>query len=111
MKKELLIGLGILALSQLAFTPKQRREIGNKAGWQCERPGCRKTFFQGWAMEVNHKQPLYNGGKDVVSNGELLCQEHHAQYHDWLGDGVGNAIRGRMIAGGRSLKWIKEHLK
>lgn len=109
MKKEILLGLTILGLSQLAFSRQQRREIGKKTNWTCEAPGCRKSFGKGWLVEINHKKPLGEGGKDVVSNGEVLCLDDHRKFHERRGDsGAVRLIQSRIARtdGGHTYKWL-----
>jgi hypothetical protein len=113
MKKEIFLGLTILGISSFAFSRQERREVGERAHWQCQWPGCTRTFKGGYMTEVNHEIPLGKGGTDDTSKAKLYCQEHHALWHEKRGEtSAARAIRGRMKAtGGRTDKWLSNHRK
>lgn len=120
MRKELRslgIILGITVLSELAFSRPQRMRIGALQGWKCQEPKCTKRFQNGWLVDVHHKTPVWEGGQDVDSNGEVRCLEHHYTFHKNRGNGedakAARLILGRIQTthGGRTRSWIHAQKK
>ena len=114
MRKELTLGiiLGVVALSELAFSRPQRHAMGSVRGWECERKGCGKRYADGWMLEFNHVIPLEEGGTDTEDNAELLCLYHHLNFHKKRGDfRAWRSIEARInkSKGGRTWSWIKEN--
>ena len=74
--KDIALILGILFLSQFAFTRKVRREIIDRDGYACvicgSTSGCN-------CAHIDHSKdsPVYND----ASNGRVLCDEHHYLDH------------------------------
>ncbi len=112
MKKELLLLVAVGVVSQLAFSKEERMEIGRKVGWQCQKPGCRKSFYTGWLVDIDHKIPVSKGGRDDPRQAQVLCLHDHAEKTEADGDFAGaRLIRARIAAtgGGRTEKWLAEH--
>ena len=88
MKKELLVGLTLLGVSQLAFSYRTRREIGVRDNWTCQE--CGKSFQGGYMVQAAHydhdrKKKNY----DDATNGRILCTECHIQDELKRGDKIG----------------------
>jgi len=47
--------LGVLTLSQFAFSKSSRMKIGDRDGWACQAEGCKKSFKKGWMVHSNMK--------------------------------------------------------
>jgi hypothetical protein len=111
--QEVGIVLTTLAVTELAFSRPQRLTIGSLYKWLCQGKGCDKRFQDGWLIDIHHKKPLKDGGRDIISNGEPRCLEHHAQAHEALGDEqTARLIRFRLHqTGGRTIKWKQSHKK
>lgn len=112
MKEKLLLGIALGAVSLLAFSKDERVEIGRKVGWRCQTEGCRKSFYNGWLVDIDHKVPVSKGGRDDPANGQVICLSHHAKKTEDDGDFAGaRLIRARIAAtqGGRTEKWLQEH--
>ena len=50
-------------------------EVLERAGWRCERCGAPRN------LQCHHKIYRSQGGRDDVSNGEVLCERCHSQEH------------------------------
>lgn len=114
MRKEVwgLLALTTLAVTELAFSRPQRHEMGSLRGWQCERKGCNKRYQDGWMVEFNHIIPVEEGGPDTEDNAELLCLEHHLEFHKKRGDfRAWKSIEGRIkkSRGGHTWDWIRKN--
>lgn len=78
--------MGLYALA-MAFSENQRRSIFKRARGRCENgvvvgdEPCDRTFSDGWMTHCHHIRPRHMGGRDDISNGTLLCVEHHALAH------------------------------
>lgn len=109
--------LGVLALSEFAFSRPVRKQSGGLTGWKCSTERCKKNFWDGWLIDINHKKPTWEGGSDSIENAEPLCLEHHYRFHKNRGNGedakAARLILGRIQAteGGRTREWIKKHKK
>lgn len=64
------------------FPKAMRYAIGKDRGWVCQR--CGRRWKDGWLMEVHHKLPTLNGGRDTPENAEILCIFCHAIRHKEL---------------------------
>lgn len=77
--------LGVLVLSQFAFSKNSRKIIGERDGWACTTDGCDKSFAKGFMMHAAHNpehhdpaDPLY----DDPSSGAIQCVDHHLAQHE-----------------------------
>ena len=75
--------LGIVALSQFAFSVGPRKEIGERDNWTCT--SCGKSFAKGWMVHAAHKpkhhsadDPLYDDPKA----GDIKCISCHIDQHE-----------------------------
>ncbi len=67
-------------LNLRAFTDNEKRKMYEKQKGIC--PHCKKekrekTVFEIGEMEADHIIPWCEGGKTVISNGQMLCREHN----------------------------------
>ena len=66
----------------MCFNKQQRKVIFARANACCEH--CGAKWSDGVMLEVDHVLPICEGGKDEVSNGQLLCRPCHAKKHEQL---------------------------
>ena len=85
MNKERLIttgasALGLLAVSQFAFSKSTRLEIGERDGWECQETG--KRFADGWMLHAAHyDHDRDNPDYDEAYNGRMLSVGAHKDHH------------------------------
>ena len=75
---------GIFFVSQLAFSRKVRKEIGQKNNWTCQADDCDKSFATGWMVHASHDPEHHHKSDpkyDHPSSGDIRCIEHHLEQH------------------------------
>jgi hypothetical protein len=55
------------------FPPKVRRALLEAAGYKCQRCGSTES------LQVDHIEPLWEGGEPTFENGQVLCRVCHLQ--------------------------------
>jgi hypothetical protein len=70
-------------------TPRLRRIVLERDGYQCQFPGCRAKHY----LEVHHVIHWEDGGPTVVANLITFCGYHHRSVHDDHEDGGGEGTR------------------
>lgn len=43
---------------------------------------CKRKWEDGWMLECNHIAPTFENGSNHPDNGNLLCRECHAYWHE-----------------------------
>ncbi len=99
MRKEALVGIGLLAasfsVSRLAFTRSTRKEIGERDEWACQGRNGNECIFQQskqseaakfskgfWVQAAHYPEEHHHSGKGYhdknPTNGRILCTIDHA---------------------------------
>jgi len=61
-----------------AVAPRLRRLAMQRARFRCEADGCGRTQF----LEIHHRQPVAEGGRNELENLVVLCWRCHRELHD-----------------------------
>ena len=108
--------LGILILSQFAFSISKRKKMGARDGWACQEDGCTRSFQKGWMVDAAHnsdrhvqEDPLY----DYLDSGQIRCLDHH-QAQQEKGTALGTAGDASSVnilstRDRRTWDWRKKH--
>jgi hypothetical protein len=70
--------------NRASIRPALRRQVLARDGHRCQAPGCRSTSF----LEVHHREPRRQGGRNGAANLITLCAACHRLLHE---SGVGLA--------------------
>ena len=60
---------------QRRVTPLQKKIVASDQGWKCRT--CRQTLD--YTYEVDHIQPLFQGGSNDIANLQALCRGCHGK--------------------------------
>lgn len=108
--------LGIVALSQFAFSIGIRKEIGERDNWTCT--SCGRSFKSGWMVHAAHK-PKYHSSDDPLYDspkaGDIKCISCHIADHE-AGTALGpagdqSALNLLRSLDKRTFEWRKKHAK
>lgn len=61
-------------MTRANFTAHQKRKIRQAGNYTCAIVGCGAS-----AIEVDHIKECWEGGRNTIDNGQLLCDKHHKE--------------------------------
>jgi hypothetical protein len=64
--------------NRATIPPSLRRQVLARDGHRCQAPGCRATRF----LEVHHREPRRQGGRNSAANLVTLCAACHRLLHE-----------------------------